>query len=87
MSFKRMRADKYGSIALDGRHRYSSAPELGGAELIVGKGAFDVEIYDEQGPSSSSTRGPGEKSRRRPWSRQAGCRFCAESRRAGPTHV
>ena len=49
MSFKRMRADKYGNITLDGRHRYSSAPELGGAELIVGKGAFDVEIYDEQG--------------------------------------
>lgn len=49
MSFKRMRADKYGNITLNGRHRYSSAPELGGAELIVGKGAFDVEIYDEQG--------------------------------------
>lgn len=49
MSYKRMRADKYGNITLDGRHRYSSAPELGGAELIVGKGAFDVEIYDEQG--------------------------------------
>ncbi len=28
MSFKRMRADKYGNITLDGRHRYSSAPEL-----------------------------------------------------------
>lgn len=49
MSLKRMRADKYGSIMLDGRRRYFSAPELGGAELIVGKGAFDVEIYDEQG--------------------------------------
>ena len=49
MSFKRMRAGKYGNITSDGRHRYSSAPELGEAELIVGKGAFDVEVYDERG--------------------------------------
>lgn len=49
MSYKHMRADKYGNITLDGRHRYSSAPEFGSAELIVGKGAFDVEIYDAQG--------------------------------------
>lgn len=49
MSYKRMRADKYGNITLDGRHRYSSAPEFGSAELIVGKGAFDVEIYDAEG--------------------------------------
>ena len=49
MSYKRMRADKYGNVVLDGRHRYSSAPEFGSAELIVGKGAFDVEIYDAEG--------------------------------------
>lgn len=49
MGFKRMRADKYGNIAPGGRHRCSSAPELAGAELIVGKGAFEVEVYDERG--------------------------------------
>lgn len=49
MSYKRMRADKYGNITLDGRHRYSVAPEFGSAELIVGKGAFDVEIYNAEG--------------------------------------
>lgn len=37
------------NTTLDGRHRYSSAPELAGAELIVGKGAFEVEVYDERG--------------------------------------
>lgn len=49
VSFTRMRADKYGNVLLDGRHRYSSAPEFGSEELIVGKGAFEVEIYDSRG--------------------------------------
>ena len=49
VSWQRTKADKYGNVVLDGRHRYSSAPELGGCELIVGKCAFDVEIYDSAG--------------------------------------
>ncbi len=49
VSWQRMRADKYGNVILDGRHRYSTSPELGSAELIVGKTAFDVEIYDSRG--------------------------------------
>lgn len=49
VSWQRMRADKHGNVVLDGRHRYSTAPEFGASELIVGKTAFDVEIYDSQG--------------------------------------
>jgi len=49
VSWQRMKADKYGNVLLDGRHRYSSAPDYGSAELIVGRTAFDVEIYDAAG--------------------------------------
>lgn len=47
--WQRMKADKYGNVLVDGRHRYSSAPEYGSCELIVGKTAFAVEIYDAAG--------------------------------------
>lgn len=49
MTWQRMKADKYGNVVLDGRHRYSTSPEFGSSELIVGKGAFVIEIYDACG--------------------------------------
>lgn len=39
MSFRGC-AGKYGNVTLDGRHRYTSAPELGGAE-VYGKVILD----------------------------------------------
>lgn len=49
VTWQRMKADKYGNVVLDGRHRYSTSPEFGSSELIVGKGAFAIEIYDVRG--------------------------------------
>lgn len=49
VTWQRMRADKYGNVVLDGRHRYSSSPRFASCEMIVGKKAFDVEIYDARG--------------------------------------
>ena len=56
VTWQRMKADKYGNVVLDGRHRYSSAPELGGRELIVGKCALDVEIYTPDGARVATHR-------------------------------
>ena len=49
VTWQRMKADKYGNVVLGGRHRCSSAPGLGGCELIVGKCAFDAEVCDSSG--------------------------------------
>lgn len=43
------RADRYGNVVLDGRHRYSSDPSLAGRELVVGAGAFEVSVFDPKG--------------------------------------
>lgn len=49
MSFERMRCDKYGYVCLDGNHRYATDPAFAKRTVIVGRGAFDVDIYDEDG--------------------------------------
>lgn len=49
VSYGRLTADKYGNVVVDGRHRYSSDPSLGGCKVIVGQGAFEVAIYDSDG--------------------------------------
>ncbi len=41
--------DGYGKFCLDGRHWYSSSPELGGRELAVGIRAHCVCVYREDG--------------------------------------
>ena len=46
VTYHTCKADKYGNIVLDGRHRYSSDPSLAGQELIVGAGAFEVSVFD-----------------------------------------
>ena len=43
------KTDKYGKVKVDGEHRYPTSPEHGLAQVIVGLGAFTVEIYDDQG--------------------------------------
>lgn len=49
VSYDRMRADKYGKVCLDGRHRYSSDPSLGGESVIVAKTADKVRIHTKDG--------------------------------------
>ena len=49
VTYLRMRADKRGKVCLEGRHRYSSDPSLGGREVIVGKTASEVRVYTAAG--------------------------------------
>lgn len=43
------KADGYGKICLDGKHYYSSRPELGRQDITVGIRAHTVELYDSTG--------------------------------------
>jgi transposase len=47
--FSRAHTDGYGKFCLDGRHWYSSAPELAAHELAVGIRAHSVHVYREDG--------------------------------------
>lgn len=47
--YVRPKADKYGRVRIEGKHLYSTDPALAGTTLIVGLGATDVRIYDEEG--------------------------------------
>lgn len=42
-------ADSYGKVRLDARHFYSTCPEFGETEVLVGIKAHTIEIYDERG--------------------------------------
>lgn len=42
-------ADSYGKVRLDAQHYYSTCPEFGGTEVLVGVKAHSIEIYDESG--------------------------------------
>lgn len=41
-AWKRMKADKYGIVTVEGRHRYAAGPEHAGREPVVGLRAFEV---------------------------------------------
>ena len=43
--FERVKTDGYGKFCLDGKHWFSSAPELGQREIVVGIGAHAVTVY------------------------------------------
>lgn len=43
------RADGYGKICLDGKHYYSSRPELGCQDITAGIRAHTIELYDVKG--------------------------------------
>lgn len=49
VSYDRVKADEYGKVCLDGRHRYSGDPALGGERVIVAKTADRVRIHDRDG--------------------------------------
>lgn len=62
VSYTEHKADKYGNVVLDGRHRYSTDPAYANRRLIVGAGAFDVDIYDREGAHIvTHERGWGDK--------------------------
>ena len=62
VSYTEHKADKYGNVVLDGRHRYSTDPAYANCRLIVGAGAFDVDIYDREGAHIvTHERGWGDK--------------------------
>ena len=46
VTWKRMKADKYGIVTVEGRHRYAAGPEHAGREPVVGLRAFEVELLD-----------------------------------------
>lgn len=43
------RSDRYGKICLDGKHYYSSRPELGLQDITVGIRAHTIELFDSTG--------------------------------------
>lgn len=47
--FMYVTADSYGKVRLDARHFYSTCPEFGETEVLVGVKAHTIEIYDERG--------------------------------------
>lgn len=49
VTYERRRANKQGKLKIGGCHLYSTAPEYGGCELVVGLRAYDVEVYDKGG--------------------------------------
>lgn len=49
VAFATMKCDKCGHICLEGNHRYAAGPAFAKRAVIVGKRAFDVDIYTEGG--------------------------------------
>jgi transposase len=47
--YTRMKADKYGVVTIDGRHRYAADPANAGREVIIGFRALEIEILDATG--------------------------------------
>jgi len=47
ISFRTIRANGYGKVVVNGRHTYSSRPEMAGKSVLVGFKAHTVEIYDD----------------------------------------
>lgn len=47
--WERMRADKYGRVTVEGKHRYPADPANAGCEVIVGFRALEVEVLDAKG--------------------------------------
>jgi len=47
--FERVSTDGYGKFCVDGKHWYSSAPEYGNSQLIVGLKANELLVYRPDG--------------------------------------
>lgn len=62
VSYTKHKADKHGNVVVGGRHRHSTDPAYANCRLIVGAGAFDVDIYDSEGTHIvTHERGWGDK--------------------------
>ena len=58
-AWKRMKADKYGIVTVEGRHRYAAGPEHAGREPVVGLRAFEARAASmPPGPASRRIRAP-----------------------------
>lgn len=56
-AWKRMKADKYGIVTVEGRHRYAAGPEHAGREPVVGLRAFEARAAATRaGPASRRIR-------------------------------
>lgn len=49
VTWRHMKADRYGVVTLEGRHRYSADRANAGREVIVGLRALEVEVLDSSG--------------------------------------
>lgn len=63
--YERYKTDKKGNICIGKNHRYSSDPSFCRQEMVVGIGAFTIDIYDNRGNYVASHRrlytdGPNE---------------------------
>ena len=47
--FVYVNADSYGKVRIDDHHYYSTCPEFGGTEVLVGIRAHSIDVYDERG--------------------------------------
>jgi len=47
--FERISTDSYGKFCVDGKHWYSSAPEYGNSQLIIGLKAHELVVYRQDG--------------------------------------
>lgn len=47
--FEKVKTDAYGKFCLDGKHWYSSAPEMGERNIVAAIGAHCVEVMDTSG--------------------------------------
>ena len=52
VTWRHMKADRYGVVTLEGRHRYSADRANAGRGVIVGLRALEVEVLDSSGKLS-----------------------------------
>ncbi|MBU4491109.1 MAG: IS21 family transposase [Euryarchaeota archaeon] len=49
--YEKVKTDGYGKFCLDGRHWYSSAPEMGCSDIVIAIGAHYVDVLNRTGES------------------------------------
>lgn len=85
-AWKRMKADKYGIVTVEGRHRYAAGPEHAGREPVVGLRAFEVRAAAmPPGPASRRIRAPTATTPPAATTRPCRSGCCATGPGPGPT--
>lgn len=49
VSHSHAKCDKYGYVCLEGNHRYATDPSLAKRSVVIGRRAFDIDVYTEDG--------------------------------------